>query len=245
MQADSGFFYGNYCDGEIFGDNFQEAENKGFVLIRKNADALYFAALLALALKKSGENVPWENGLRRAAEAFAGLFDKAGQFGQFINAETGDIIVGGSASGAMAIGALAFCSAYFDDRQYLDTACRAADYYHEEYVSRGIANGGPGKILSAPDSESAYALLESFTVLYERTGDERYLCYAKDAACLYATWCMSYDYPFPAASQFGLRDLRTTGAVWANIQNKHGAPGACTHSGSALFRLYRYTGEEL
>lgn len=245
MQAESGFFYGNYCDGEIFGDNFQEAENKGFVLIRKNADALYFAALLALTQKKRNEPVSWEEGLKHSAEAFVRLFGTEGQFGQFIDAETGAVIVGGSASGAMAIGALAYCAAYFNNRRYLETACRAAEYYYEEYVSKGIANGGPGEILSAPDSESAYALLESFTVLYESTGEEQYLRYAKDAACLYATWCMSYDYPFPADSQFGLLDLRTTGAVWANIQNKHGAPGTCTHSGSALFRLYLYTGEEL
>lgn len=244
MQTDSGFFYGNYCDGEIFGDSFHEAKNRGFVLTRKNADALYFAALLALTQSKRTQAVSYEEGLRRSAEAFNWLFDKNGQFGQFIDAETGAILVGGSASGAMAIGALAYCAVHFEDRRYLETARRAAEYYHRSYVAKGIANGGPGEILSAPDSESAYALLESFTVLYEHTREEIYLRYAKDAACLYATWCMSYDYPFPAKSQFGLNNIRTTGAVWANIQNKHGAPGVCTHSGSALFRLYLYTGEE-
>ncbi len=36
-------------------------------------------------------------------------------------------------------------------------------------------------------------------------------------------------------------DKETTGVVWANTQNKHGAPGICTHSGMALLRLYRAT----
>ena len=37
--------------------------------------------------------------------------------------------------------------------------------------------------------------------------------------------------------------MRTTGAVYANAQNKHGAPGICTHSGASLFKLYRATGD--
>ena len=33
-----------------------------------------------------------------------------------------------------------------------------------------------------------------------------------------------------------------TGAVWASTQNKHGAPGFCTQSGDALFKLFRSIG---
>jgi hypothetical protein len=33
------------------------------------------------------------------------------------------------------------------------------------------------------------------------------------------------------------------GAVNANAQNKHGAPGICTHSGQALLKLYRANGD--
>ena len=36
-----------------------------------------------------------------------------------------------------------------------------------------------------------------------------------------------------------------TGAVWASTQNKHGAPGFCTQSGDALFKIYRATGDTL
>ena len=73
----------------------------------------------------------------------------------------------------------------------------------------------------------------------------------KETACAiaeadqYATWVMAYDYPFPEESMFGQAGMCTTGAVWANVQNKHGAPGPCTFSGSALLRLARYTGNAL
>ena len=37
-------------------------------------------------------------------------------------------------------------------------------------VQAGVTVGGPGEILKCPDSESAFAMLESFIVLYEVTG---------------------------------------------------------------------------
>jgi len=55
---------------------------------------------------------------------------------------------------------------------------------------------------------------------------------------------MSYDYVFPVNSLFGRMNMKATGAVFANTQNKHGSPGICTHSGLALLRLYRHTGND-
>ena len=136
---------------------------------------------------------------------------------------------------------LALCSILYGEPLYLETAKKAAAYYYENYVAKGLTNGGPGEILSAPDSESSYAMLESFVVIYELSQDPLYLDYAIQMAKQFATWVMPYDYRFPAESEFGRLGMKTAGAVWANAQNKHGAPGVCTHSGSALFRLYRYT----
>ena len=57
------------------------------------------------------------------------------------------------------------------------------------------------------------------------------------------TWVMPYDYVFPTNSTLGKLGVQTTGTVGANTQNKHGAPGICTHSGIALWRLFRATGK--
>ena len=48
---------------------------------------------------------------------------------------------------------------------------------------------------------------------------------------------------FSKSSTLGKLGKTTTGVVWANTQNKHGASGICTHSGLALLRLYRATGK--
>lgn len=247
MQAPCGLFYGGYYEGKLYGDDFAEVEKQGFSLVRKSADALYFAVciLLEMGVRKEQADPVWIRGLQRCAEGFCQLFEREGQIGQFLDVDSGKILVGGSASGGLAAGGLALCALYFKEPRYLKTACDIGRYYYENYTKYGMANGGPGEILSAPDSESAYALTESYTVLYEQTQDPIYLKWAEDAAAVYATWCMPYDYPFSKRSEFGKKDMRTTGAVWANVQNKHGAPGPCTHSGSAMFRLARYTGKSL
>jgi putative salt-induced outer membrane protein YdiY len=36
---------------------------------------------------------------------------------------------------------------------------------------------------------------------------------------------------------------KLAGVYWASTQNKHGAPGICTSSGDALFKIYRATGD--
>lgn len=245
MQAPSGFFYA-ISDGErLYGDDFADIRRQGVSLVRKSVDALYFSACILLEMKKrkDASDPLWIRGLRKCADAFCALFRREGQLGQFLDADTGEILVGCSASGGMAPAGLALCALYFGEEGYLKTAQEMAAHFYEHYTKIGLANGGPGEILSAPDSESAYALLESYVTLFECSREKRFLSWAREAAALYATWCMPYDYPFPPESTFGQADMRTTGAVWANVQNKHGAPGPCTHSGSALFRLCRYTGE--
>ena len=112
-------------------------------------------------------------------------------------------------------------------------------------IIRGLTTGGPGEILSAPDSEAAFAMLESFVTLFEITGDDEWLAPAHDLLRQCATWVVSYDYQFPPDSTLGKSQARTTGAVWANIQNKCAAPGICTLSGDVLLRLWRASGDPL
>ena len=171
------------------------------------------------------------------------MWRKYGQLGQFVDIRNGDIIIGGSSSAGIAPAGLALAARYFDRPDYLEVAQEVADYFYQHYTRRGLSNGGPAEILQSPDSESSAGLLESYTVLWEQTGDSRWLAAAEQAAAQFASWQMPYDYAFPAQSEFGRLGLRSTGAVFANTQNGHGAPGICTLSGNTLFKLYRATGK--
>lgn len=249
-QAPSGFFYGIghwTADGMVWlGDGFSNPGAERWHLVRKSADALYFAyKQLLLIERQTGALAPaaWVDGARRAADAFVRLWERYGQFGQFVDIETGKLVVGNSTSGSTAAGGLALASQYTGSPDHLRVARAAGEDYYRRFVYNGYTTGGPGEICQCPDSESAFGLLESFVTLYEVTGEPQWLTYAEDMAHQCASWVTSYDFAFPSTSLFGRLGMRTAGSVWANVQNKHGAPGICTLSGDALFKLYRATGD--
>ncbi|WNR42757.1 hypothetical protein [Paenibacillus roseipurpureus] len=244
-QEESGFFKSCGYKGKWYGDNFKDLDNK-WHLIRKSSDALYYIIKQFMLMNKMEPSRPlpdaWMDGTRKCADAFVRLWTRYGQFGQFIHAETGEILIGGSASAGIAPAGLALAYQLFGEKEYLDIAAEAATYYYEHFVKKGFTTGGPGEILQCPDSESAFGLLESYVVLYEVTGENHWLEKAVDIANQCFTWCVSYDFTFPEGSTFGKLNMRTTGSVYANVQNKHSSPGICTLSGDSLFKLYRYTG---
>lgn len=143
----------------------------------------------------------------------------------------------------MAVGALSLASEYFQCAEYLTTAERLGEYYYNNYVKKGMLNGCPGEICQAPDSEAAFAMLESYVQLFETTKDSIWLTYAEETCEIAMTWVMSYDFHFPEASTAATRGVHSAGTVFANAQNKHSAPGICTLSGNSLLKLYRFTGK--
>lgn len=245
LQHPSGFLYGVYCDGQVYGDCFDDVHDANITMSRKNADAMYFIAKQLLCLRESGEAVPekWNRGLRKLADAFVAFYDKNRDLAQFIDMEKMQPYAPGTASAAIAPAGLVLCSQYFNEKNYLKCACEIAQKYYDEYVKAGFTNAGPGEILACPDSESAFGMLESLVALYSCTNDKKWSELAVDTASICASWCVSYDYAYEKDTQWYRRGIATTGAVWASVQNKHAAPGICTLSGASLFRLFRATGD--
>ena len=244
-QDKSGFFHGFGHQGQWYGDHFSDPYLR-WHLIRKSADALYYLVKHFMLLRKQQPDLrlpeQWLAGTRACADAFVSLWNRYGQFGQFVNSETGEIIVGGSASAAIAPAGLALASRFFGEPAYMKAAEESAEYLYRNFTVKGYTTGGPGEILQCPDSESAFGLLESFIVLYEVTGGRHWIDKATAQANQCATWCVSYDFDFPQDSTFGKLGMKTAGTVYANVQNKHSAPGICTLSGDSLFKLFRATG---
>lgn len=243
-QSNAGFFYAMAAHGQIYHDCFGHYEGKyNMLLIRKHADLTFFLARQLVVMEKRGMEIPSKlyDSLRAAADALVTLWKRYGQLGQFVNAETGEILVGGSTSGAMAPAAL--CAAYgvLGDPIYVRTACEIAEYFYSTFTCAGVTTGGPGEILQAPDSESAAALMESYMALYEVYKDQKWLDYTKAAVHQLSSWVVNYDYQFPKESRFEKMGIHSAGSVWANVQNKHSAPGLCTISPAVLLKLYRAT----
>ncbi|MCS6968989.1 MAG: hypothetical protein RMJ44_06275 [Cytophagales bacterium] len=245
----SGFFWEAYSQGMPTAGDYRRPHTRRWHLVRKSADGLYYALRLLDYLNRTkpywrkdfAEVTQWESNLQGVAEAFVRNWQKEKQLGQFTDAYTGEIIVGGSASGALVPAGLVLASQYFNKPAYLAVASEVMTYYDTAFIQKGYCTGGPGDAMQNPDSESTYALLESAIALYQATKNTKWLQLAEQVALQFATWVMPYDYQFPPHSTFGKLKIRTTGAVWANTQNKHGAPNICTHSGLALLKLYHYT----
>ncbi len=247
-QCESGLFPGIVnANGEIFGDGFGVEGTDNWHLIRKSSDVLYFLFKHFTLMKERGMEIPknFIEGAKKTADAFVKLFETYGQFGHFIDHHTGEICVGGSTSAGIAPAGLAEAYRFFGDPAYLRVAEAGAEYFYQKFLSKGYTTGGPGEMLQCVDSESAFGLLESYVVLYDVTGDAKWLEYAKENAHYCASWVVSYNYRFPATSEFGRHDMKTVGSVFANLQNKHSAPGICTLSGDSLLKLWRWTKDPL
>ncbi len=175
------------------------------------------------------------------------LFDMAvryGHFGHSVDLMTGDILWGGSAAGITGISCL--CKGYKAGGpfEWLEAATKAGEYY-SRFNDRGYYNGGPGDILMAPDSESNYAAMEAFYLLYKTTGEERWKLEFQKAASLVTTWVCLQEYPFPEDSAYGRMGIDTTGLVMANSQNKHLGPGICTASAILFKHAWEFSGNEV
>ena len=242
----SGFYWDAGRNGtEWFGGDIRKPHTKNWHLIRKSGDAVWYILKQLMLMEKMQITVKpsWKEGNQKVCDAFVTLWNKNHQLGQFVNSETGEIIVGGSSSGAIVPAALALASQYYKQPKYLQTAVAIAAYYNTNFTQKGISCGGPGDALQNFDSESAAALVESYVTLYEITKDKKWLPIAENAAKQLATWVVSYNYQFEDTTAYGKANILTNGSVYANTQNKHTAPGLCTASGIGLLKLYRYTGD--
>jgi hypothetical protein len=250
LQGSTGLMRAMMHKGVIQGDTFENARQQpDIAMVRRTGDVLYGGIVQFQTLSAHGEEAAlkpaWKSLLRRCADALVTIYEKYGQFGQVANVETGEMVVNGSTSGALNIGALAQASVYFQEPRYLKVAEAAGEMYYRRDLAQGYCGGAPAEILQSPDSEAAWELAKSYLDLYDVSGNPQWLKYARDAIHMYATWIVSYDYAFPANSTLGRIGAQTTGSMFASSANNHSAPGTYVDSADFLLRFYRATGESI
>ncbi|WP_143305960.1 hypothetical protein [Chitinophaga vietnamensis] len=248
LQGKSGYFYGGItADGALRPEKMNPAFPALQAMVRKNGDVLFWLMKHLLLLKAQGYGntikPAWEQAAQRLAAAFANSWEAHHEFGQYIAPETGEIAVYNSTAGAIVPAGLVLASRYFHVRKWTTIAQDAsAFYYLRDVEKQGLTGGDCGDISQDANSESAFAFLESLMAMYYHSKDRRWLERAETQAALCATWTLSYDPVFPSGSEIQRLGCHMAGAVFASIQNKHAAPGICTSSGDALFKLFRATG---
>jgi len=255
-QTDFGLFHPLY-DGTAWRGNLKnESPQPGaprreverpWTLTRRAADALYFLSRQCLLLQERGQaariSEKWRQGLQRNFEALLGIWTRHRHFGQYLHLHTGEVMIAGSTSAALMPAALIVAGEFLKDPRGLKYALEIAADFTAGDLAAGVTTGGPGDCLQAPDSESVFALVESLVLVYEATSEAHWLAAAKSSAYQAASWVVPYDYAFPVGTALEQIGAKTRGSVMANAQNKHAAPGICTHSGEGLLRLYRASGD--
>lgn len=235
-------------DGTKFNNEDPRPPRPGYLVsVRRLSDALYFGIKQILMLQARGETVPetWTTSARNLADALVTIFRRYGQVGQHLDIRTAEIGIGGSTAAGVLPAGLLLAAKLFGEESYREAACDLGRQLVRDWVERGLTTGGPCDMLTAPDSESCFALLVSLVDLYEATNDLFWSAAASDLTRQFSTWVTSYDFAYPPESPLGKVEAPSNGSVWANIQNKHAAPAICNFSGESLFRLWRDTGDEL
>lgn len=246
-KGESGYYHDILLpDGSVMNRD-AAAVVPGVAVTRRNADVLYWMVKQFGLMKNLGlaDSIKprWEAEVKKLADAFVRTWKNEGTWGNYLHPESGRVAVFNTSGGAMAPGGLALASVYFNEPEYLEIARAGARQLYGMFAITGFTSGGCGDILQNADSETAAGLMTSLITLFETTGEEQYLRQAQDLANLCATWTVSFDYDLPDDTPLAQLGAVLTGAVWASTQNKHGAPGFCTQSGDALFKIYRATGD--
>ncbi len=242
----SGYFHGLHDGRSWRSFGVKRPGCRAFSLIRRPLECTRDVLKTITLLRSRGERLDpvWEAAAKRNLDAMTDTADRFAHLGYTVNFDTGDVLWGDSACGAFGIEPLVRGAAWFSEPRYLQTASQLADYYVSHFLNNGYTCGGVGDALMAVDSESNYALVAGLVHLHAATGEPRHLAWARQAADLFATWVLSYDAKLPPDSPLGKLGIQPRGAVFANIQNQHGAPGICTASGRELLTLADATGEE-
>lgn len=239
----SGLFWSIFANGTW---QTAVANGQGVQHMRMPADAtFYYLKAIALERVRGLQHPDWEKAAISNLDAFTRLWTEHRDFGHKVDRSTLAIAVPGTAAGALCIGGLALGADLPRGKEYLSIAREASKAFYERFVRTGWIVSGPLDIPNAPDSESVTALLESFVTMYEVTQNRLYLQYALDTAQHLATWVVAYNATFPEGTYCQKNGIQSVGGVLANSQNHHIGPSFCTNSGSALLRLYQYTGDPL
>jgi hypothetical protein len=244
-QTASGFFHGGFDGQRWLSVGLRFPECRQFSFVRRPIECGRDLLKAMEIIKARGESVEtvWESTARRFLDAVVSTANRFGHLGYVLDPETGEILWGDSSAGVFAIEAMVRGHRWFGLPQYLETARQLAAYYREHFLIRGFTCGGAGDALMAADSESAYGLLAGLVHLHRATRHPKYLAWAIEAADLFQSWILLYDAKLPATSPLGRLGINPRGAVFANAQNQHGAPGIYISSGRELSMLAEDTGD--
>ena len=128
------------------------------------------------------------------------------------------------------------------NKKYLDTAIKASDFYFARDLDNFVCSAGALDCQSI-DKETAYPFINSSIILYEETGDEKYLDRAKKAAYYFFSWAFHYNVLYPKESEFVRYGYSTKGGTAISTEH-HAIDSWGSAAVTGFLLLAHYTGDE-
>ena len=106
------------------------------------------------------------------------------------------------------------------DASYLESAKKAFDYYYGEFERLGYTTAGALDTWCI-DKESSMPVLRSALMLYEATGDRRYIDKAENVSHYLSTWLWHYKADYASEEDAARYGYNTFGATSVSTQHHH------------------------
>jgi len=159
----SGYYYGTLYKEKAEGDFPNKPLGRDLDLVRKNADATYYIFKQFDLMQKM--NIPvndeWKKGNLNAVDAQIKTWEKYGQLGQFVNEQTGELIIGNTSSAGIFTASLCADCKQTGDQKYLKTAEEIGEYYYQNFISKGLSCCGPGDAMQSVELPGVYVNLDT------------------------------------------------------------------------------------
>ena len=128
------------------------------------------------------------------------------------------------------------------DKKYLDTAIKASDFYFARDLDNFVCSAGALDCQSI-DKETAYPFINASIILFEETGDKKYLDRAKKAAYYFFSWAFHYNVLYPKESEFTEYGYSTKGGTSVSTEH-HTIDSWGSAAVTGFLLLAHYTGDE-
>ncbi len=128
------------------------------------------------------------------------------------------------------------------EQKYLDSAMRALDFYYKRDLDNFVCTAGALDCASI-DKETAYPFVVASLMLYDITGDEKYITRAEKAAYYFISWMFFYDAVYGEDAEFTQYGYKTTGGTAISAEH-HAIDSWGSVIVPELCRLAALTGNE-
>jgi hypothetical protein len=187
---------------------------------RTLADATLFVARAAMNDTDAPQRDVWIHAVRSNLDFVCSVQREDGNCGQHYDPDTGEVLDWDGEEGIFWIAAFIEGYRLTGEERYLTAAARAGDFYSDA-VLRADMTGAPEAMHLLPTSEDPQCGVTSYILLWEETGEQKWLDLARRCAELLMTFRWQYNTEFPPMTICEKYDLKTKGFDVSSPNNVH------------------------